>query len=59
MDAEQCARLLAVSTAGDDTVPTCASCGQKLYRKTFGDGVTAWVCHAFPACRTKIRAQAT
>ncbi len=57
MDEERSAKLLAVSTEGDYTVPTCVSCGDKLYKKNFKTG-TAWVCRRYPACRTKIWAKA-
>jgi restriction system protein len=53
MDAVTQAHLLALSTEGDYTTPTCASCGEKMYRKTFRTG-TAWVCHGFPRCKTQI-----
>ena len=58
MDADRSAKLLALSTEGDYTTPTCASCGQKLYRKTFRNGGAAWVCHQYPKCRTMIRTKA-
>ena len=53
MDKATSDRLLAVSTEGEYTVPTCASCGDKLYKKTLKAG-TAWVCRRYPSCRTRI-----
>lgn len=45
--------LLVVSTSGDYTTPTCASCGIKLIERTIG-GKAAWGCRNYPRCRTKI-----
>lgn len=45
--------LLAVSTAGDYTTPTCPSCGIKLVERIIG-GKAAWGCRNYPRCRTKI-----
>lgn len=54
MEPQKSARLLAVSTEGDFTTPSCPSCGEKLYRKTFATGNDAWVCRRYPKCRTRI-----
>ena len=45
--------LLAVSTTGDYTTPTCASCGIKLVERTIS-GRAAWGCLNYPRCRMKI-----
>lgn len=45
--------LLAVSTTGDYTTPTCPSCGIKLIERVIG-GKAAWGCRNYPRCRTKI-----
>ncbi len=58
MDSERSARLLEISTEGDYTVPSCPSCGRKLYRRTFKTGTAVWVCKAYPACKTRIWAKA-
>jgi restriction system protein len=53
MDEASQARLLAVSTEGDYTTPTCASCGGKMVKKTIRDRV-AWSCPDFPRCRSRL-----
>ncbi len=53
MPAEARGQLLAVSTTGDYTTPTCPSCGIKLVERTIGSR-SAWACRHFPRCRTKI-----
>ena len=58
MDEASQARLLALSTEGDYTTPTCPSCGEKTYKKTFRNGQAAWVCRGYPRCRTRIWAKA-
>ncbi len=45
--------LLAVSTTGDYTTPTCPSCGIKLVERTIG-GKAAWGCRHYPRCKVKI-----
>ena len=45
--------LLAVSTTGEYTTPTCPACGIKLVARTIG-GKSAWGCHHYPRCRVKI-----
>ena len=45
--------LLAVSTTGDYTTPTCPSCGIKLVERTIA-GKAAWGCRHYPRCRAKI-----
>lgn len=53
MSTEAQRSLLAVSTTGDYTTPTCPSCGIKLVARTIG-GKAAWGCRNYPRCRTKI-----
>lgn len=53
MPAEARGQLLAVSTTGDYTTPTCPSCGIKLVERTIG-GRAAWGCRHYPRCGTKI-----
>ena len=45
--------LLAVSTEGDYTTPTCTSCGIKLVERVIG-GKAAWGCRNYPKCKIKI-----
>lgn len=58
MDDDRREKLLALSTEGDYTTPSCPSCGIKLERKSFRNGSNAWVCKRYPACKTKIFAKA-
>jgi restriction system protein len=52
---EQQQELLAVATKGDFWVPTCASCGIKMVRRTRrADAGTFWGCANFPGCRNTI-----
>jgi len=50
---EQQQELLAVATKGEFWIPTCASCGVKMTRRTPKKGGNAfWGCVNFPKCRT-------
>jgi restriction system protein len=46
---EQQKELLDIAYEGDYSIPTCASCGIKLVKKT-----KFWGCSNFPKCRTQI-----
>lgn len=50
---DQQAHLLSVATDGEFWVPTCASCGVKMTRRTPKKGGNAfWGCVNFPKCKT-------
>lgn len=52
---DQQRELLMVATEGDFWIPTCASCGVKMVRRTPRAGGTGfWGCVNFPRCRTKL-----
>jgi restriction system protein len=53
MPEETQARLLAISTEGDYTTPTCASCGIKLVERSGARG-PFWGCRNYPRCKMKI-----
>lgn len=46
--------LLALSTEGDYTTPSCPSCGIKMVRRT-GNNSEFWGCRNFPKCRSKLK----
>ncbi len=54
---EQQRDLLAVATEGDFWVPTCASCGVKMTRRTpKKGGQRFWGCVNYPRCKTTLNA---
>ena len=53
--AEQQRELLMVATEGEFWIPTCASCGVKMVRRTPRQGGNAfWGCANYPRCKTVI-----
>lgn len=47
-------RLLALTTAGDWTTPTCPNCGRTMVTR-HGRGGDFWGCPGFPRCRGKLK----
>lgn len=47
-------KLLALSTDGDYTTPTCASCGIKMIRRT-GKSGEFWGCKNYPKCKNTLK----
>lgn len=49
-------RLLSIALEGRYSVPTCASCGTKMVKRTpRGGGQAFWGCVSYPRCRSVIR----